>query len=139
MSSRTSGWSTCTDGTGKHILDTGPSLIVVAPIFGMQGVAPKILGLEFGCEADFIAANAPAPVRSEQVDASHFDVFRVTDGTDAVEISEQPGTGKPSIARYFHQGKLAIVLRYDLYKTGLPMDPRLFVRPPGIQYTEAGT
>lgn len=126
------------DGTGRHIVDPGPSLNVVAPIFGIQGVAPKIAGLEFGCEANFLAANAPTPSRTEQVGASRLEVYRVVDGTDAVEILERPGTGTPSFARYYQQGKLILSLRYDLYATGLPMDPSLFVRPSGVRYTEAG-
>jgi hypothetical protein len=126
------------DNTGKHIVDPGPSFLAKAPVFGMSGLSSKLLGLEFGCEADFIAANAPAPVRSEQIGNSRFDVYRVDEGPDAVEILEQSGTSTPAFARYYHQGKLAAVLRYDLYATGLANDPDLFVPPSGVHYTEVG-
>jgi len=127
------------DGTGRHIVDPGPTFDAVAPVLGMQGLPSKLLGLEFGCEEDFIAENASAPVRSEQIGTTRFDVYRVVAGADAVEILERPGTGTPYLVRYYHQDKLAIVLRYDLYATGLPANPSLFVAPPGVHYTGAGS
>jgi hypothetical protein len=126
------------DNTGKHIVDPGPSLFAVAPVFGVPEHASKLAALEYGCEADFIAANAPTPIRSEQIGSTRFDVYRVDDKPDAIEILEQSGTTTPAFARYYHQGKLVEVLRYDLYATGLPSDPNLFVPPSGIHYVEAG-
>jgi hypothetical protein len=125
------------DGTGKHIVDPGPTFLAKAPVFGtrLQG---KLIGLEFGCEADFISANAPKPVRVEQVGGVGFDVYRVEEGPDAVEILERSGTNVPAFARYFHLGNLAAVLRYDLYVTNLPQDPSLFLPPPNVRFTEAG-
>jgi hypothetical protein len=127
------------DGSGKHIVDPGPTFNVVAPVFGIEGIAPGLLALEFGCEAEYIAANAPAPVRSEQVGASRYQVYRVAEGTDAVEILELSGSAAPSFARLYHRGRLALALRYDLFTPGLPMDPKLFVRPSGVRFTEAGS
>jgi hypothetical protein len=131
-------WMVNLDGnTGEHIVDPGPELYAVAPVIGFDGVSPKLLALEFGCESQFLAANAPNPVRSEQVGTVRYDVFRVTAGANAVEILEKPGTGTPSFVRYYKQGKLAMDLRYDLYVTGLPADPSLFAMPTGITFTEA--
>jgi hypothetical protein len=128
------------DRTGKHIVDPGPTFYAKAPIFyGTPGLSSKLTDLEFGCEADFIAANASTPVRSEQIAGSRFDVYRVDGGTDAVEILERSGTSVPSFVRYYQQGKLVEAIRYDLYVTGLPNDPALFVPPAGVQYSEVGT
>jgi len=125
------------DNTGKHIVDPGPTLFAKAPIFyGMQGFPAKFMDLEFGCEADFIAANALTPVRSEQIGANRFDVYRMDAGTEAVEILEQSGTHTPAFARYYHQGNMVLAFRYDLYSTGLTNDPNLFVAPSGVRYTE---
>ncbi len=96
------------------------------------------MDLEFGCEADFIAANAPRPVRSEQVGNDRYEVYRVDVGSDAVEILERPGSGIPALARYYQHGNLVMVLRYLLYETGLPDEPELFVPPPNVRYSEAG-
>ncbi len=124
------------DGTGKHIVDPGPTFFAKAPVFGTS-LSGKLIGLEFGCEADFIAANAPKPVRVEQVGGIAFDVYRIEDGSDAVEILEKSGTSVPAFARYFHQGTLAAVLRYALYITNLSNDPSLFVPPPNVRYSQA--
>jgi hypothetical protein len=126
------------DGTGKHIVDPGPTFFARAPVFGIEGPSGKLTSLEFGCEADFIAANAPKPVRSEQIGDDRFDVYRVDDGADAVEILERSGTDTPAFARYYQQGKLVMVLRYQLYVKDLPNDPALFTPPANVRYTEAG-
>ncbi len=125
------------DGTGKHFVDPGPTFLAKAPVIAVEGISPKLLGLEFGCEADYIAANASKPVRSEQVGNDRFDVYRVEDGSDAVEILERPGSGIPSLVRYYHQNSVALVLRYDVYETGLPNDPALFAPLANVHYTDA--
>jgi hypothetical protein len=127
------------DGTGKHIVDPGPTFFAKAPIVGVEGISSKLLGLEFGCEADYVAANAPTPVRSEQVGNDRFDVYRIEDGSDAVEILERPGSGIPSLVRYYHQNNLAMVLQYEAYETALPNDPALFTPPANIHYTDASS
>ena len=125
------------DHTGKHIVDPGPSLLAKAPIFSMPGVSPKLLGLELGCEAEFLTANAALEVRSEQIGNTRYTVHRVDDNPDAVEILEKTGSNTPAFARYYHRGKLAVVFRYDLYSTGLANNPDRFVPPSGVHYSEA--
>ncbi|MGB8966364.1 MAG: hypothetical protein WCB99_12045 [Candidatus Cybelea sp.] len=124
------------DNTGKHVSDPGPTFLARAPVFG-KDVSAKLLDLEFGCEAAFIDANAPKPVRSEQIGNVTFEVYRFDDGPDAIEILERSGTSVPAFARYYHQGNLVSALRYDLYLTGLANDSALFVPPPNVRYTEA--
>jgi hypothetical protein len=124
------------DNTGKHVVDAGPTYFAKAPVFG-TALRGKLIGLEFGCETDFIAANAPKPARSEQIGSTTFNVYRIDDGPDAVEIVERSGTSTPAFARYYHQDSLAMVLRYDLYLTGLPDDPSLFSPPPNVRYAKA--
>ena len=123
------------DHTGKHIVDPGPTFFAEAPVFGT--ILPgKLAALEFGCEADFIAGNALKPVRTEQIGGNAYDVYRLEDGSDSVEILRRPGSDAPSFARYYHQGVVQIAIRYDLYESGLPDDPTLFAPPPDIDYAE---
>ena len=75
-------------------------------------------------------------MRVEQIGGIGFNVYRIEDGHDAIEILERSGTNIPGFVRYFHQGNLAAVLRYDLYVTSLPNDPSLFVAPSNVRYTE---
>ncbi len=126
------------DHTGRHIVDPGPTFFARAPVFGMEGVPPTLFSLEFGCEADFLAANAPTPLRSEQIGRASFDVYRVDEAGDAVEILEEHGSRVPTYLRYYHGGKLESALRYDVYTTGLADDPHLFVPPADVRYAEAG-
>lgn len=95
------------------------------------------MSLEYGCEAAFLAANAPKPNRTEQLGAETFDVYRVVDGTDAIEILERPGAAIPVYARYYDKDGLAVALRYDRYATGLVDDPTLFAPPAGIKFSAA--
>jgi len=125
------------DGTGKHIVDPGPTFFAKAPVFGAR-LSGKLIGLAFGCEADFIAATAPKPVRVDQVGGIGFDVYRIEEGSDAVEILERFGTNIPVFTRYFHQGDLTAVLRYDLYLTNSRTDPSLFLPPPSVRIPTRG-
>jgi hypothetical protein len=123
------------DNTGKHGVDPGPTYFARAPILGM-GLSKQLMDLEFGCEQNFITAYAPAPVRTERVGATEYRVYRFEQGSNAVEILERPSSNAPSFVRYYKNGTLAMALRYDLYQSGLPSNPALFVKPAGIQYTE---
>jgi hypothetical protein len=125
------------DNTGKHIVDPGPTFFAKAPVFGAPGPSGKLVGLEFGCEAEFLAANAPKAVRSEQIGNARYNVYRVDDEPDAVEVLELSGTSTPAYARYYHQGKMVELLRYDLYSTAPANDPNLFAPPAGVRYSEA--
>jgi hypothetical protein len=124
------------DNSGKHIVDPGPTFNARALIFGL---ASPFTGLEFGCEADFIAANSPKPVRAEQIGGATFDVYRVEEKSDAVEILDRSGTSTPAFVRYYQSGKLTLVLRYDLYQTGLPLNPELFTAPAAVHFIEASS
>ena len=124
------------DHTGKHVVDPGPTFFAKVPIFGAT-YPGKLSELEFGCESDFIAANAPKPVHTEVVAGTTYDVYRIEDGSDAVEILCAVGSSTPTFARYYHQGTLQSVIRYELYLTALPDDPTLFLPPADIKYTES--
>lgn len=125
------------DDTGKHIVDPGPTFNAVAPVIAIRGLPAKLSGLQLGCEAEFLAANALTPTSTERVGNAVFKVYRISDGDDAIELLERHGT-TPAYARYYHQGKLSLELRYDLYETGLPPDPNLFMPPNGVPMSESG-
>jgi hypothetical protein len=124
------------DGTGRHIVDPNPAPAATAAVFPDDRISPKILDLQFGCEQAYIAANAPKPDRTETLDGATFEIHRVTDGTEAVEILEKPGAAAPSFARYYRQGKLVWALRYDLYDVNAMPDPDMFIAPKGVKYVE---
>ncbi len=124
------------DKTGRHVVDPGPILQAHAAVFPDDRIAPKILDLEFGCEADYVAANAPSVSRIETIDGVALEVHRATVGTEAVEILERPGAKTPTFARYYRADKLVWALRYDRYEIDPPSDPDMFTAPKGIKYVE---
>ena len=125
------------DKTGRHIVDPGPTLNAVAPVIALSGMPAKLAALQLGCEGEFLAANAIAPTRTERIANTDFTVYRLSDGGDAIELLERQGTTTPAYARYYRQGKLDLVLRYDVYEVGLPDNPSLFIPPGDVQMTEA--
>ncbi len=124
------------DRTGRHMVDPGPVLQTRAAVFSDDRISPRILELEYGCEAAYVAANAPKVERNETIDGVTLDVHRVVDGSEAVEILEKPGASAPLVARYYRAGKLVWAVRYDLYDTDAPSDPAMFVQPPGIKFED---
>jgi hypothetical protein len=124
------------DRTGRHFVDPGPTFNTRAAVFSDDRISPRILDLEFGCEAAFIAANAPKVDRTETIDGLALQVHRFVDGTEAVEILEKPGVGEPLFARYYRSGKLVWAIRYDLYDTDAPSDPAMFTAPAGVKYED---
>ena len=124
------------DRTGRHIVDPGPTFETHASVFSDDRISPKILDLEFGCEAAYIAANAPKIDRSETIDGVTLDIHRVTDGAEAVEILMKPGAATPSFARYYRSDKLVWAIRYDLYVVGALADAEMFTAPKGVKYVE---
>lgn len=124
------------DRTGRHIIDPNPAQTTQASVFPDDRISLKILDLEFGCEAAYIAANAPRAAKSETIDGVTLDVHRVTDGTEAVEILTKPGVSTPSFARYYRSDKLVWAIRYDRYEVGAAPDPDMFTAPKGVKYVE---
>lgn len=125
--------------TGTHAVDQGPTFFAKVPVFGIADISPKLLKLEFGCEADYIAANALKPARIERVGDAQLEVYRIENSDDAVEVLETKGTHTPAFARYYRQGQLFMALRYDLYSVGIANDSTLFTPPANIHYVEKGS
>ena len=124
------------DRTGRHIVDPGPVFNTHAVVFADDRISPRILDLEFGCEAEFIAANAPKVDRTETIDGVSLNVHRLSDGKEALEILEKPDAATPSFARYYRDGKLVWAIRYDLYEIGAEPDADMFTAPKGVKYVE---
>jgi hypothetical protein len=124
------------DRTGRHIVDPNPAQTTQAQVFPDDRISPKILNLEFGCEAAYVAANAPKVDRSETIDGVMLDIHRVTDKTEAVEILMKPGAATPSFARYYRSDKLVWAIRYDRYEVGAAPDADMFTAPKGVKYVE---
>jgi len=120
-----------TDKTGQHIVDRGPTFEVHAPIFSGEGVSRAFADLEFGCEAQFVAAHMAKP----DSQAAGVTTHRLRDGDQLLELKLAAG-GRPVEAGYYKADKPVLVIRYDAFERGLPADPKLFARPEGFTYVE---
>lgn len=120
------------DGTGRHMVDPGPSYDVHAPILTGSGVPAKFSELEFGCEAAF-AKGRGYEAGSRLIEGRTARIFAMTEGRDRLEILLS-ARDEPVEVAYYQGERARLTIRYDLFQSGLPDDPALFVRPEGVSY-----
>lgn len=124
--------------TGQHSIDPGPELNVHAPILPVGiGVPPTLMGLEFGCEAEFVARYAPQPRQAVAWGADRALVHAVAVDEHVVTILMRERDPAPLMIVYAREGKPVFALRYDEWRTGLSDSPALFEPPKTVTFTEA--
>lgn len=127
-----------TTRSGQHAVDPGPTFEVLAPILPVGPDLPPILRtLEFGCEAAFVALNAPAPTQSVAWGAGSANAHVVTVGDQTVALLMDARRKTPLMISYSRQGRAVYAVRYDEFREGLPDRPDLFTPPKGIRLDEA--
>lgn len=123
---------------GVHSMDPGPIFEAHAPILpASPQVAPAFRGLEYGCEAAFVAATAPQPQRTIAWGEIQATVHGVTAGDQSLAILMDARRQTPLMISYIVQGKPKVVVRYDEYRGDLPDRPELFLPGKGLRITEA--
>lgn len=122
----------------RHGRDPGPDLVVKAPILPPTFDLPEAFkGLEFGCEPDWVARNAPQPQRMANWGGAMAAFHQATIGEHTIVVLMDQRRNEPLVVSYARQGKPVLVIRYQDYRTGLPERPRLFDAPKGYKITEA--
>ena len=121
------------DRTGRHLVDPGPTFFAAAPIIAGQGVPAAFAELEFGCEAAF-ARGRGREAGSRVVGGKTARIFALQSGDRRLEILLNE-RGEPAEVAYYQAGRTVLVIRYDIYETGLPDNPALFQKPTGITFT----
>lgn len=127
--------------TGLHQIDPGPELIVHAPILPVSpGMPPQLLGLEYGCELQFLqAAGAAEPRQIVPWGADKAGLHVVEIGPHAVTVLMNIRREAPLMLAYIRDGKPVFAIRYDAYRADLPDNPGLFQPPKNMRITEGGT
>ncbi|HET6969543.1 MAG TPA: hypothetical protein VFH92_00335 [Phenylobacterium sp.] len=124
--------------TGRHSIDRGPDFAVHAPILPLvQDLPPVFKGLEFGCEASFVAANAPQAQRTVPWGETLAALHSVTVGDQTVALLMDSRRAEPLMVSYLRQGKAIWVVRYDEFRADLPDRPDLFMPPKSVVIEEA--
>lgn len=121
------------DHTGRHLLDPGPTFFTAAPIIAGQGVPAAFAELEFGCEAAF-ARGRGREAGSRVVAGMAARIFALQSGDRRLEILLNE-RGEPAEVAYYQAARTILVIRYDVFETGLPDNPALFQKPADITFT----
>ena len=126
---------------GVHSVDPGPEFVVRAPVLPITPDLPALFAtLEFGCEAAFVAANAP---KAAQMGApwgtSQVSVHSVNIGEHSLAFLMDSRTSKPVIITYSKAERAVFSIRYDAFHNDQPDNPTLFTPPKLVQIVEAAT
>jgi hypothetical protein len=124
--------------TGQHRTDPGPELEVRAPVLPPAGTPPVMLALEFGCEAEWVAAYAPREERVVPWGGARAALHSLVQGEHAVAILMDQRRNTPLMVSYLRGGRPVQVIRYDDYRNDLGDRPQMFELPPNLKITEAG-
>jgi hypothetical protein len=128
-----------TNGMAQHQRDPGPDLNVHAPVVAGPGTPARFMGLEFGCEMEFLAANPHPPPRRMGQGANQVEVHVLIEGGQTLAVMVDPRRQVPLMVSLTNNGKPVVVMRYDAYAAGGPPRPQLFEPPKGVQLQEAPT
>ena len=123
------------DRTGRHVVDPGPSYIAHAPIVAGQGVPAAFAELEFGCEAAFARARG-REAGARGVGGREARIHVLQEGDRRLEILLAPDNNPLEVA-YYEGARTVLMIRYDVYETGLPDNPVLFRKPEGFTFQDA--
>ena len=125
---------------GAHAVDPGPELVVRAPILPITpDMPPRFRTLEFGCEAAFVAANAPQATQTRPWGLSQVAAFQITEGAYSLAMLMDTRWQEPVVILYSRAGQVVFAMRYDAYRNDLPESPELFAPPQGVQITTSMT
>lgn len=124
------------DKSGRHVVDSGPSLVVHLPIFNRHtGEESGVNELEFGTERDFFAKHSATRLVATAIDGTPADRFEATIGKARVTLWTDAKSKKP-LRVSLSDGNESEVYQYLSYDDEIPFDPLLFQPPSGIHIQE---
>ena len=125
------------DRTVRHVVDPGPAYVAHAPIVAGQGVPAAFTKLEFGCEAAFARARG-REAGARAVDGREARIHVLQEGDRRLEILLAPDNNPLEVA-YYEGARTVLMIRYEVYETGLPDNPALFRKPEGFTLQDAAS
>ena len=121
--------------TVSHSVNHGPDLTVHNPILGPDG-PEELFPLEYGREVDFFKANA-SRLPPQELDGTRCDVRQMTLHGYRLRLYVDSRRQIPVEMEAFKDGEFVLRVRYDSYRTDLPLDSSLFEPPNGLTVVEA--
>jgi hypothetical protein len=126
-----------TDKSGKHMVDSGPSLEVHLPIFPTpSNVKMKLRELEFGNELEFFASNGATVSPGDAIKGKSTERHELTMSGRKLILWTDAASKKPVRMSMTFNGQTQ-TFEYVSYEDGLPFDPSLFRPPAGITLADA--
>ncbi len=119
---------------GVHGRDTSAASVVHFPVFTVDPGDP-LAALEMGGEADFFAANSARDVADKAVAGVDCSVREMDLGGRKLALYRRKDNGVPMLVS-IESGDRVLGVRYLAYRSGLPLDPTLFIPPPDVVFDE---
>lgn len=127
-----------TGRSGQHSVDPGPTYEVRAPILPVgSGMPGELIQLEYGCEAEFVAARMPGAPRPVAWGIEAAQLHTAVFGEHELSILMHVRRKAPLMVVYAKGGQAAFAIRYDEFRSGLPDRPDLFAPPKNVRIMEA--
>lgn len=120
---------------GRHFVDPGPTYNVVFPVF-QAGAPAEMKGFQMGREIAFMSQQADVDRGEAVLGDVACTTYLYKTGDAEVRLWVDKATGHPLQAS-LKTPKIAYTVRYEVYRTGVPVDASLFRLPEGIQIEEA--
>jgi hypothetical protein len=104
-----------------------------------MGIPAEMMGLEYGCEMEFVAKSAPQPRQVIPWGAERALVHTVAAGDHALSILVNERRRAPLMIVYARGGSPVFAVRYDEWRADLPDRPALFEPPKNVTFTEGAS
>ncbi|MFN9928277.1 MAG: hypothetical protein ACK53I_15210, partial [Phenylobacterium sp.] len=109
-----------------------------APILPVgSGMPVELIQLEYGCEAEFVAARMPGAPRPVSWGIEAAQLHTAVFGEHELSILMHVRRKAPLMVVYAKGGQAAFAIRYDEFRSGLPDRPDLFAPPKNVSIMEA--
>ena len=119
---------------GNYQKDPGPTYFFRARIFGDPSIQSAFINsLEFGCETAWLVAVGATKTRAKHPTLGLVDRLEYREGNETLHLYVR--SGLPARLELHRFGRLYVAMQYLEYHPDLPLNPSLFERPAGIQFS----
>ena len=129
------------DRTGQHIVDPDPEPGVRTMVFQSEEMPSdfptELSQLEFGCEVSFFS-ELKAEQTPHEAGGRKLTKHVATKGIWRLTMLTEPGDSRPQALLLSQHDKVVVALKYISYRENQEIDLKLFEKPPGIAFQEAG-
>ncbi|HZM43518.1 MAG TPA: hypothetical protein VFC14_01720 [Burkholderiales bacterium] len=123
------------NNVAQHIVDSGPTFNVIVPVFPSER-SPQFKGLQMGRELAFLTSNGATEGSDETIDGVSYRVFVLKLEDSEIKLLLDKRTKQPRQLS-IRNPRVQYALRYDAYRTDVPVDLTLFSVPQDVRIIRA--